>query len=640
MNDRTRPTAAPRAVLALITAMIAAALLFGTGSAGAQGFAIDEIGTVTVDSSNTFCVDVVHTGASDPDNVTVSLTNAPPGFTAGSYAFGVAPNDILRWRLFASPGAVTEGVYDVTVTAVDDLGTVSTADDLTDSITVRVEAIPTSEAALVVGSGTNRGSGYSIDCAQQAREVNGFLRQASNFGPTGTVAIDGAVVVKDAAASISDAYLSDLDVLVEGWLFETGGDEYTTAELNRIEAWVEAGGVLIATEDSGAADQLAVLFGTSTNTPAGPCTHTPSEAGDPATDCPEITDAPGAATHPLVAGRFGDWSTSFLETSGTVGDFADTTGWTVIGRKSGGAPVIMTRDVGQGRVILLADEGLLRTHSYVTGSNEAFVGNLFAWALANLVPTMADVSTTVDANEEFTLDICGSDATQGDAPVTATTTDAIPTGVEQSDTGGCTLTGSIGTPATYELDFTGTDGDGDTDTFLVTIIVTENGVIVPTPTCRGLEATIIGQPDDTVIRGTNADDVIVGTMGDDVIRGLGGDDIICALGGDDNIAGGVGDDTIVAGGGDDSVSGGIGADLLIGGTGVDTMNGNGASDIVSGNGGSDILSGGLGADRVLGGLGRDLLNGNAGEPDRCNGGVGLDTEGVGCERLRSVERTR
>jgi Ca2+-binding RTX toxin-like protein len=95
------------------------------------------------------------------------------------------------------------------------------------------------------------------------------------------------------------------------------------------------------------------------------------------------------------------------------------------------------------------------------------------------------------------------------------------------------------------------------------------------PTCLGMPATIIGTPENDILRGTPGDDVIVGLAGNDVIDGRGGDDRIC---------GGNGNDVIQAGEGSDRVDGGAGNDVINAVDGVrgnDTVNGSGhiSSDI-------------------------------------------------------------
>lgn len=84
----------------------------------------------------------------------------------------------------------------------------------------------------------------------------------------------------------------------------------------------------------------------------------------------------------------------------------------------------------------------------------------------------------------------------------------------------------------------------------------------PTPTCRGVAATIVGTPGDDRLIGTTGPDVVVGLAGDDDVRGLGGDDLLCGGRGDDTVSGGRGDDRLVAGTGVDVLYGDVGDDEL------------------------------------------------------------------------------
>jgi len=76
--------------------------------------------------------------------------------------------------------------------------------------------------------------------------------------------------------------------------------------------------------------------------------------------------------------------------------------------------------------------------------------------------------------------------------------------------------------------------------------------------------TVMGTPDDEVLRGTPSDDVICGLDGNDVLLGRGGDD---------TLIGGSGSDALLGGSGVDDVRGGPGIDLLLGGRGADVLSG-------------------------------------------------------------------
>jgi secreted trypsin-like serine protease len=228
------------------------------------------------------------------------------------------------------------------------------------------------------------------------------------------------------------------------------------------------------------------------------------------------------------------------------------------------------------------------------------------------------------------------------------------------------------------------DGNGgSTGTFLLEWLV-------GTPTCNGLDATIIGSG---VINGTSGNDVIVGSAGNDTINGGGGNDIICALGGNDGISGGPGADVarggpgndtftqtatadsgdvfdggpdidtvsyqvrtspvnvtidgvaddggageadqvlvtvenVIGGSGNDVITGSVAPNTLTGGAGDDTLSGLARDDILRGQAGNDTITGGGHNDTVDGGDGNDRLFGDSGD-DSVLGGAGDDVIGEG-----------
>ena len=102
------------------------------------------------------------------------------------------------------------------------------------------------------------------------------------------------------------------------------------------------------------------------------------------------------------------------------------------------------------------------------------------------------------------------------------------------------------------------------------------------PSCRGLEATIVGTAGSDELIGTAGRDVIVGLGGNDVIRSLGGNDVVCGGAGDDTIHGGRGHDWIVGGPGNDHLFGRHGHDRLFGQLGEDTLRGGLWADVCRG----------------------------------------------------------
>jgi glucose/arabinose dehydrogenase len=92
---------------------------------------------------------------------------------------------------------------------------------------------------------------------------------------------------------------------------------------------------------------------------------------------------------------------------------------------------------------------------------------------------------------------------------------------------------------------------------------------IPTPTCKGVRATIVGTARNDVRRGTPRRDVIAGLGGNDRLSGLAGNDLICGGTGRDVLKGGLGRDVLRGGPGKDTLRGGPGKDSLKGGPGRD-----------------------------------------------------------------------
>ncbi len=98
------------------------------------------------------------------------------------------------------------------------------------------------------------------------------------------------------------------------------------------------------------------------------------------------------------------------------------------------------------------------------------------------------------------------------------------------------------------------------------------------PTCRGLDATVVGSGSRDVLRGTRGGDVIVARGGRDRIRARRGSDVVCA---------GHARDRVRGGSGRDSLGGGRGADVLTGGGGRDRLDGARGRDACRGGPGKD-----------------------------------------------------
>ena len=113
------------------------------------------------------------------------------------------------------------------------------------------------------------------------------------------------------------------------------------------------------------------------------------------------------------------------------------------------------------------------------------------------------------------------------------------------------------------------------------------------PTCQGVPATIVFQPGQFSLEGTDNRDVVVGTRGANNFKGHGGDDLVCLGGGNDSyfpgreVNGSDGNDEVYGGGGDDFFAGGKGNDKLFGGGGADRFFAHDGTDLCHGGKGTD-----------------------------------------------------
>jgi Ca2+-binding RTX toxin-like protein len=158
-----------------------------------------------------------------------------------------------------------------------------------------------------------------------------------------------------------------------------------------------------------------------------------------------------------------------------------------------------------------------------------------------------------------------------------------------------------------------------------------------TPLCHGLPATMVGQPGQAAIRGSQGPDVIVGLEVGVRIDGRGGDDTICAGAGDNIINAGAGTDWVDAGEGNNTVDGGEGDDTVLAGGGDDTLLGGTGNDTVFAGEGDNLVSTGSGNDVIVTGSGDDRIDG-AKDFDSCDGGAGVNYVGH-CEVVPSAQPT-
>ena len=87
-------------------------------------------------------------------------------------------------------------------------------------------------------------------------QLDALLANSQHFGASGTV--DSSISVVEATDTVNSTYLSSGDVLFDGF---TANAALTPAERADIQAWVQAGGVLIATSDLPSNNALGSHYG-------------------------------------------------------------------------------------------------------------------------------------------------------------------------------------------------------------------------------------------------------------------------------------------------------------------------------------------------------------------------------------------
>jgi hypothetical protein len=239
-----------------------------------------------------------------------------------------------------------------------------------------LQLVPASAQPIQVGSisTTRFPYGWTLDGVEMANTRAKLLNPA-NFGPGGTY--PRAIVITDTAAavgSVTAETLAPFDVFFIGYLEDTDAHAFTAGELAAFQAWVEAGGTMVITCDDSDYDAVCAHFGF----PAAP---------DGPAQNPIVPTAAGAA-HPLFNGPFG--AIPSVNMTGTRGAFTATAGATILAQDSTAGtplPAVLVKNVGAGRVILMADVDLLANAASdgetITTNNDRFIGNVFAFAGLN-----------------------------------------------------------------------------------------------------------------------------------------------------------------------------------------------------------------------------------------------------------------
>lgn len=246
----------------------------------------------------------------------------------------------------------------------------------------------------------------------------------------------------------------------------------------------------------------------------------------------------------------------------------------------------------------------------------------------NDAPDAVDDLRATAFNTPVTIAVLANDTdVDGDVlSVLGTPTSADGTVVLNAD-GTITFTPNAGFTGDATISYGVTDGNGGTDTAVVTVVVaadTRDGIVYGTAGDDLIDVTYLGDNDGDRVDATDAllpgaapnDDFIIAGAGNDTILAGLGDDSVRAGTGDDSVRGNSGDDTINGQAGNDTLFGNDGTDTLIGEAGNDSLNGGNGDDSLAGGTGNDTLIGEDGSDNVRGMDGDDLIDtsGNSGTP--------------------------
>lgn len=307
---------------------------------------------------------------------------------------------------------------------------------------------------VVIGAGRNGVGAYTLQTWRPAHPV---ITDTDNFGPSGTVVLNSLEIVPE-VDEVSSGFLGTLHIFFDAWVTEA---QWSAAELDAIDDWVTAGGVLITNEDQADADSLATMFGLPV-------------AGSRCCDIGVIT--PVDTGHPIVDGPFGAWTE--IDPGGTLGHFGPTAGitapWSVVAEDENDNAVILTRTWGDGHVILTSDEGFFREDeepSFSPGSQNAiFTLNTIAYAISltddgNVLPfgviQPGDQVSLVGSPDGLTPGTGGGDGTAVTWEVTG-----LPSGLSMPDPNTGVISGTPDTIGTSSVTLTATQsGVPDAVTF-------------------------------------------------------------------------------------------------------------------------------------------------------------------------------
>ena len=242
-------------------------------------------------------------------------------------------------------------------------------------------------------------------------------------------------------------------------------------------------------------------------------------------------------------------------------------------------------------------------------------------------PVATDDTAATNVVTPVVIDVLAND-TDVDGDVLSVTEATADSGtVVINDDGTLTFTPDADQSGVATIAYTVSDGNGGTDTAVVTVGVND-GIVSGTAGDDVIDLDYTGDPDGDRI---DAGDAILPGEGpqDDIVQAGDGNDIVSAGEGDDDVFGGEGDDMLAGGNGDDLLDGGAGDDKIEGSKGDDTIIGGSGNDDLWGGLGDDTIDGGDGNDNIVADNGNDIVNGGDGNDVIQTGARGTPLPDIG-----------
>lgn len=194
----------------------------------------------------------------------------------------------------------------------------------------------------------------------------------ANFGPGGAIS-ETEINLLPQTGTVDATYLDDSLIIFDGWVPE---NNYSAAEIAAIDAQVQNGAFLVSTNDSNTYDPIATFYGLSAGT----------------TNQATATWTLQNVNHPILNGDSSngvDLRNTTIQGAGWISGFVSGVLPTdvVIARDQNGLETIVLRQVGDGEILFMGDEGPFRNVSagsnfnVATDNEDAFSAALLTYAI-------------------------------------------------------------------------------------------------------------------------------------------------------------------------------------------------------------------------------------------------------------------